>query len=49
MTEPTSPDEDDSRVLESFNEVLSFYGVELQSHAAIILGLALLVFAVAQV
>jgi len=49
MTDSTSLDEDDSRALESFNEVLSFYGVELQSHAAIILGLALLVFAVAQV
>jgi len=35
--------------VECFKDVLPFYGVELQSHAAIILGLALLAFAIAQV
>jgi hypothetical protein len=41
-------DVDDKSAVESFKEMLSFYGVQLQSHASIILGLALLVFASVQ-
>lgn len=40
--------QDDRPAVNSFKEMLSFYGVQLQSHAAMILGLALLTFAVVQ-
>jgi hypothetical protein len=35
----------DENAIEWSKEMLSFYGVELQSHAAVVLGLALLAFA----
>ncbi len=41
-------DASDKPAVESFKEMLSFYGVELQSHAAVTLGLALLTFTIVQ-
>lgn len=41
-------DKEDEDVPKCYKDVLSFWGVQLQSHAAMILGLALLVFAVIQ-
>ena len=41
-------DKKDREAMKSFKDMLSFYGVQLQSHAALVLGLALLVFAIVQ-
>lgn len=38
-------DEEDKDIEEGFKNLLSFYGTELQSHASLVLGLALLLFA----
>lgn len=43
-----SIDDTDRTAVDLFKEMLSFCGVELQSHAAVILGLALLIFAAVQ-
>jgi hypothetical protein len=41
-------DEKDKPAVDSFKEVLSFYGTQIQSHAAVILGLAVLIFGIVQ-
>lgn len=40
--------DDDKEAIKSFKELLSFYGVELQSHASIILSLMVVIFAIVQ-
>ena len=44
----TTLDGEDESVLKSFRDLLSFFGAELQSHASIVLGIALLTFAIIQ-
>jgi len=43
-----SLDVDDIQATKSFKDMLSFYGLELQSHAGVLVGLILLVFAIVQ-
>jgi len=40
--------EEDFRAMRSFKEMLPFYGLQLQSHASVLVGLVLLVFAIVQ-
>jgi hypothetical protein len=39
---------EDQSAIDASKEMLSFYGVELQSHASVILGLGLIIFAIVQ-
>ena len=45
VTELSALDEGDEDVVRQFKDMMPFYGVELQSHAAVVLGLMLLLFA----
>jgi len=48
MVRELAIDPTDNRAIESFPDILTFFGIELQSHASIILGLAVLVFGTIQ-
>jgi len=39
---------EDQSAIDASKEMPSFYGVELQSHASVILGLGLIIFAIVQ-